>query len=414
MQDDCNLIYKTRPKNNEKIDKKKVKIKVYLKDALLNLKDIKVLMYLNKENVKLKRYKNKLEYACKKKLQHGKYIVDILIYYNDTEKQKYSWTFFVSKQNKEKINCYFGNLHSHTAYSSGQGTPKEAFKMANDMGIDFLAVTDHSKSLKTKKIELYKKQSDKFNKKNKKTLALYGKELSIKGIGHINLLNCNDLDKYKINDLNSLNNFIKQNDETILCINHPQKSIYKLCNQKHLNKNIKLIEVGNGVFQNKYNRYEKYYYKMLDCGWHLSAVNNQDNHKKDWGKSDNLTVILADKLKEKNILSALNSGRTYSTESRNLNFMFKINNAFMGDSIDFNNLDNLNFFIKCYDKKFLIRKVQIISNNSNIISEKEFNDNKIEWCPIIKKCKQNSWYVVKVFEDDNRIAISSPIYLNNI
>ena len=40
---------------------------------------------------------------------------------------------------------FFGNLHSHTAYSDGQGTPAEAFAFARDVaGYDFYAVTDHA------------------------------------------------------------------------------------------------------------------------------------------------------------------------------------------------------------------------------------------------------------------------------
>jgi hypothetical protein len=38
---------------------------------------------------------------------------------------------------------YFGNLHSHTSYSDGSGTPTEAFEHAKAAGLDFLAVTEH-------------------------------------------------------------------------------------------------------------------------------------------------------------------------------------------------------------------------------------------------------------------------------
>ena len=42
---------------------------------------------------------------------------------------------------------YFGLLHSHTADSSGTGTPAEAYAYAAETGgLDFLAVTDHSAS----------------------------------------------------------------------------------------------------------------------------------------------------------------------------------------------------------------------------------------------------------------------------
>jgi hypothetical protein len=44
-----------------------------------------------------------------------------------------------------ELRVYFGNLHSHTGYSDGTGTPAEAFTYARDVAdLDFLAVTEHN------------------------------------------------------------------------------------------------------------------------------------------------------------------------------------------------------------------------------------------------------------------------------
>jgi hypothetical protein len=46
-------------------------------------------------------------------------------------------------KNVASYNLYVGNMHSHTSYSDGVGTPAEAFEYARDnANIDFLAVTD--------------------------------------------------------------------------------------------------------------------------------------------------------------------------------------------------------------------------------------------------------------------------------
>jgi len=42
-----------------------------------------------------------------------------------------------------RYQTYFGDLHTHTAYTDGTGTPWDAYAMARDAGADFLAVTDH-------------------------------------------------------------------------------------------------------------------------------------------------------------------------------------------------------------------------------------------------------------------------------
>ena len=40
---------------------------------------------------------------------------------------------------------YFGNLHSHTSYSDGSGTPDDAYRHAREVArLDFLAITEHN------------------------------------------------------------------------------------------------------------------------------------------------------------------------------------------------------------------------------------------------------------------------------
>ncbi len=42
-------------------------------------------------------------------------------------------------------NVFFGNLHSHTSFSDGSGTPAQAYKRARDVArLDFLAITEHN------------------------------------------------------------------------------------------------------------------------------------------------------------------------------------------------------------------------------------------------------------------------------
>src|ERR1051326_7621295 len=48
----------------------------------------------------------------------------------------------VSAQN---MRVFFGNLHSHTAYSDGTGTPGEAYDYARTNGkLDFLCISEHN------------------------------------------------------------------------------------------------------------------------------------------------------------------------------------------------------------------------------------------------------------------------------
>src|SRR5262245_21670963 len=39
---------------------------------------------------------------------------------------------------------FFGLMHGHTSFSDGSGDPDEAFEMAKDAGLDFMAITEHN------------------------------------------------------------------------------------------------------------------------------------------------------------------------------------------------------------------------------------------------------------------------------
>jgi len=53
--------------------------------------------------------------------------------------------FFLPSAFSQQV--FFGNLHSHTSYSDGSGTPDQAYIHARDAArLDFLAITDHNYS----------------------------------------------------------------------------------------------------------------------------------------------------------------------------------------------------------------------------------------------------------------------------
>ncbi len=53
-----------------------------------------------------------------------------------------TWSF--TTEAEPEMFAYHGDLHNHTSYSDGSGTPQQAFASAIANGLDFLAVTDHS------------------------------------------------------------------------------------------------------------------------------------------------------------------------------------------------------------------------------------------------------------------------------
>jgi hypothetical protein len=111
------------------------------------------------------------------------------------------------------MKAYFGNLHSHTAYSDGILNPREAYRMAIGNGLDFMAVTEHNHSaaggsdgvyLTPALYEDLKKTAKEFSQAGK-FAALYGQEVSTISSGnHVNVFNASTIVNIKNGDFKSL------------------------------------------------------------------------------------------------------------------------------------------------------------------------------------------------------------------
>ncbi|MEN3041828.1 MAG: phosphotransferase, partial [Fervidobacterium sp.] len=87
------------------------------------------------------------------------------------------------------LRIFYGNLHSHTLFSDGRGTPEQAYQHASKYG-DVLAVTDHCYFLKIfidgKSKTYLTQQAARNSSINGKFVGLQGFEWTA-GSGHINV-----------------------------------------------------------------------------------------------------------------------------------------------------------------------------------------------------------------------------------
>ncbi|MGY0375058.1 CehA/McbA family metallohydrolase [Clostridium sp. JNZ J1-5] len=392
--------------------------KDYLKDA------ISLKMYLDSKKITPKVALNIISYIPDKSLSRGKHKVKFIIKFLDGSKKTISWSFKINSSNcksspLDKYNFYYGIPHAHTSLSTGKGIPIDAFNYAYKNKLDFLIITDHSRYLNKrisfnssdiKKWDLIKRSSMSFSKNHTDFLALSGFEVTSSDYGDFNVINTNNLYSEKIKNFSKFTNWLEQSGNPIVFINHPHKYIENFNYSLRLDKFINFIEVGNGCFPTKYLNGEKYYYKLLDNGWHIGAINGQDNHKLNWGDSDNLTVVISKSLKSKDFFEALNNRRTYSTETKSLKLIFTINDCWMGSKIASNDNSKLNFRIYAEDKKVPIKKVQLLSRGGIVIQEKtSHKKSKIKW-DFSLTFKKNSWYVVRIIHEDGRCGVSSAIF----
>jgi hypothetical protein len=329
----------------------------------------------------------------------------------------------LGKSKKKSLRYYYGIPHAHTGFSTGRGTPLEAYEYGKNNGLNFLTITDHNSFL-TKEISMNNKQvskwiatiyaKEKFSKKSDNFMPLVGFETRTTPYGDFNIINSNTFFTGTVKNLSTLTLWMINNPYSFITINHPHKNILSLSYNDVLNRLITSIEVGNGCFPNKYTRYEKYYYALLDKGWKLGAINGQDNHRINFGDSDNLTGILTTELNNENIIDAFRNRRTYSTESRNLKMYFTINNMLMGDIIR-KDIKKLKFMIFAEDPKAKIDQIDIITNKGKTIKRIDgIHLNSIKYLYEHEKEADENWYLVKIYQEGNRIAISSPIFLIDV
>jgi len=371
---------------------------------------------------------NKITCSPITELSFGVHYVELQISDINKDLYKFQWCFLVDNKDIQ-YNFYYGVPHSHTSYSSGKGIPIEAYECARKNGLDFLIVTDHSgrlndcklsndctiigNDLELDKWDLSKKQAKEINTKYSDFLALVGLEMNTNLWGHMNVINSKDIIGSKIcKKIDELYQWLCAQENIIISVNHPNASDNILEYLPEFDRVINLIEVGNGSPPYEYKRMENYYFKTLDMGWHVGAINGQDNHMEDWGERDNLTVIIAERLDFDSIINAMKFRRVYSTESRTLRLCVQGNGHWMGSILELNKGDTLKINIQAQDDTEPISKIQIISNNGCIIEENIFNDSNIaEVNSSFIIYEDYEWYVVKVIHSDGRWGTSSPIFV---
>lgn len=326
----------------------------------------------------------------------------------------------MGKSKSKSLKYFYGIPHAHTAFSTGRGTPYDAYEYAKNNGLNYLVVTDHNSFL-SKEIYINNKARtrwiasnyflEKFKKKNSEFLPLLGFETRTTIYGDFNIINPNTFFTGIVKNLNLIVIWMLNNPDAFIILNHPHKNILDLKYNEILNKMISSIEVGNGSFPHKYIRHDKYYYAMLDMGWKLGAVNGQDNHRLNFGDGENLTVFLAYDLNKDSLIDAFRNRRTYSTESRTLKMYFTINEQFMGSEI-FLSDNKLRFMIYAEDIRVKINNIEIVSNKGRIVKRiSDINLNSIKYLYEHEHEEDETWYVIRLYQDGNRMALTSPIFI---
>lgn len=268
---------------------------------------------------------------------------------------------------------FFGNLHSHTSFSDGTGTPKEAYRYARNVAkLDFLALTEHNhaKAMGKDRIGIARnhalynggpnslKAAAESATVNGRFVALYGQEFSVIKVGnHVNVFEVPRVITATSGKFDELTAFLDSTSDSggrrpIIMFNHPKNTTtiqeleYGLDdfggNQEGWVKRVggfaALMQMINGPGQRagvdlrSARPAEAAFKKFLSLGFKLAPTADQDNHTRNWGNATQArTAIIAPSLDRQALLEAMRQRHVYATEDSNLRIIIRVNGRLCGD-----------------------------------------------------------------------------------
>ncbi len=310
---------------------------------------------------------------------------------------------------------YFGDLHSHTAFSDGwEGTPADAYAAAKAAGADFLATTDHASRLTPGEWTLTQQMAAAATTDTFVALPAY--EFWVNGRGELNVYDPpaalpNDDHVFhstlepRPTALAAFYDWVAAQPGTVAQWNHPDYMTKSFDSFAYWTPSrdagLGLLEIHNygswtwkGIVD-----YEPAYVQALDAGWHVMPAANSDTHNPDWISGYEVrTVLLAPSLTPENLYAAMRAGRGYATLDQNLRIDFTLNGAVMGSTISSPG-PNVRARIHIEDPDGIasdaITLVEIVSNGGKVVARHPADSAVVDW-ELLLPSGTAAYYYVRV------------------
>jgi uncharacterized repeat protein (TIGR01451 family) len=309
------------------------------------------------------------------------------------------------------MNIYFGDLHSHTSYSDGAGTPAQAFATARANGLDFMALSEHCFMMSPAEWADVKTQAN-LATVNGQFVALAAFEYSHQ-YGHLNVF---DTDTYVRSDdpnydtLPEFYNWLVAQPTAFAEFNHPRK-------EPGLDFNFNDFAFINPQADLKIILQElqsaDQFFLALNSGWHLGSLKNRDTHTANWGINPWMGLI-APSLTKASILEALQKRRTFfvSPSDSNLALVMQANGYWMGSAIPYpTNL--INFTINAYDPdpKGKPLRINLYEHGVRVATTLLPANTVYTWQPVVTAKLGRYYYAEAYYSGWLYPAYSSPIWV---
>ena len=365
-----------------------------------------------------------------------------------------------------QYNFYFGNIHSHTAYSDGNKdssttgykNPGGDFYYAkSSYHMDYLGIAEHNHFTSTNNpgmhvadypLGLY--QADTANN-NGTFVAMYGMEWgTISQGGHVCVYGVPQLigwesgnggwgptNNYGIfcakGDFTSFWPIVKTYSTAFCTLAHTQTGDYgNLLDGASYNANTDSVITGLAIRSGSAmstttdysdppaTLYESKFLKALALGYHLGPTIDHDNHYTTFGRTNKgRTVVLASALNRDSIMAAYKAIRFYASDDWNAQVNFTINGKMMGTTTTTGLNSSISVIVNDQDGiADPVNKIEIFYGNPGsglnaTLLTSNTGSSSLSYAHITT-INTNYYYYARITQVDGDIIWTSPIWINRI
>lgn len=416
------------PKRGEQniISTPEIKINYSSKFTLKNHK-----LYLNYKDVTNKTIVTSeyIYYKCEKKLKRGVQVVKLQITTGNNKVEEIEWYFTVGTPFYNNYRGIFFNntkeLNMLTSYEDINNICK------NTKHLDFVFITEKINNKENSKVDAhinskkYKKLIDSCNKytNNNDFISIPGFELSTKLK--------NEKNNTKINTFNCQNPFLFKDNITLELLYkklfyYEEDLIGQFKADNNLNSvdffkyspygdsiiNLLELKKERNTIKNRDELNLDSYKEALNNGWHISPISCVYNEYPNTNIEKNIrTTILCEDLSRSKIIDAIKNRRIYVSEDNNLDVYYSLNKMPMGSIIKSPSYVRIIVSAINNDELDKIKKIEILSNNNEIIYKQNFDSNYAKVDFTLKPPIKNTYYFAIITEDSNKKSVTSPIWI---
>lgn len=319
---------------------------------------------------------------------------------------------------------YFGDLHAHSMYSDGEGTPAGAFWSTRAAGLDYFVLTDHNMMLAPWQWAKVEAAADAAYEPGA-FAAMAGYELGW-WYDHINVFNPPylvrqpDVPQDAKADAADFEDVVVGLNGAIGMFNHPTWSEGDdLDGFTHWTPErdaaIDLVEIYNHG-DGEAEWYEPSYVLCLDMGWHVMPTAVGDTHYVDWDTQvmpyQHRTALLATGLTRKALYQAMRARRGYATLDPDLHVSYALNGKVMGSVLTPGTRYSAAVHVSDPDVTAAgdaVTKLELISDGGAVVAAKAVAGHSVSWTPTARSATAR-WFYLRVTTGDGVTAWTAPVW----